>query len=99
MKIDNFWGVNSNFSSNTSKKVKKASQLGKAFVDFLDEQVKNVDKLQQDAKQAEIDFALGKIDVHEVMLKADRAALAITAANSFVNKSIEAFKELLRMQI
>jgi len=85
--------------SSQANQVKK----GEAEPDFqkiLNDAIKNVNVQQKDAIQAEDDFAAGKIsNIHDVIIRAEKAAMSLTLTMEVRNKIVDAYKEIMRMQL
>lgn len=71
-----------------------------AFNDFLKSALDNVNKLQIEADNYKMMLATGQVDsIHEVMIASEKASLALQFTLSIRNKVIEAYREIMRMQI
>jgi len=79
------------------------SNKKKMNVDFskiLSKAVEQVNELQHEASKMQEDFAAGKIDnVHEVLIAAEKADISLRLTTEIRNKIVEAYKEIMRMQI
>lgn len=72
----------------------------KTFGDFLQDSIGKVNALQQDANVAMEKLASGESkDLHETLLAVERAEIAFKAMNQVRSKVIDAYKEIMRMQI
>lgn len=70
------------------------------FKDFLLNAVDHVNKLQMEAQQTTAKLASGQIDnLHEVMIAVEKADIALQFAVQVRNKIIDAYNEVMRMQI
>ena len=70
------------------------------FLDVFNEAVKKMDSLQKEADALTLQYLAGEIDsIHEVVIAAERANLALQLAVQIRNKVIEAYQEISRMQI
>ncbi|MDR7435641.1 MAG: flagellar hook-basal body complex protein FliE [Armatimonadota bacterium] len=80
-----------------------ASSLGETLRDFvamLEEAVSAVDTLQQRADEAAKALATGQAqDVHAVMVALEQANLALQLTIQVRNKLVEAYQEIMRMQV
>ncbi|MCK8816535.1 flagellar hook-basal body complex protein FliE [Natroniella sulfidigena] len=75
-------------------------QVDNSFGDILKDSLHKVNNLQHQADQAGEDLALGKVDnVHEVMVSAQKAKTSLDLASSVTNKAVEAYKEVMRIQV
>lgn len=87
--------TNNNLSNN-----KNSSDIGDEFSQLLKNEIKSLNKTQEEAEAAMTDIATGEVkDLHQ-------AAIAITKAESSMkfmlevrNKAINAYKEITRTQI
>lgn len=74
-----------------------------AFDQLFDSAVqlyKDANILQNDAEQSEINFALGyATSVHDLAVAQQKANIALQYTVKVTNKSLEAYRELMNMQI
>lgn len=75
----------------------------KSSVDFakmLSDAVEKVNSLQKNADQMANDFALGRIsNIHDVIIEAEKASVALKLTTEVRDKIIEAYREIMRMQL
>ena len=72
------------------------SSFGETLSDFI----QNVNDLQKVSAEKTLAFATGEIqDVHEVMEASTEAGIAMSLLIEMRNKVIDAYRELMRMQI
>jgi len=72
----------------------------KTFSQMLNESMSEVNQLQKDANTAIEKLATGKNkDISETMLMVEKADIAFKAMNQIRTKVIEAYKEIMRMQV
>jgi flagellar hook-basal body complex protein FliE len=72
----------------------------KSFGDILTDALGNVNDLQQKANQASMDLATGKIeDISQVVIAAEKAAVALQLTIQVRNKMLESYQEMMRMQV
>ncbi len=77
---------------------KEDSKLG--FPQVLKEIVNNTNDLSHKAAEIAEKFAIGEItDIHDVMIAAEEAGVALELVMEIRNKLIEAYQELMRMPI
>ena len=75
---------------------KSDQSFGKLLSDALD----NVNSLQQQAAQASTDLATGKIeDVSQVVIATEKATLSLQLTIQIRNKVMDAYQEMMRMQV
>jgi len=88
----------------TEKVGRVASDNGRGreddFASTLRRALREVDSLQKEAESAALRLAAGQgEDLHDVMLKVQQAELALLLTVQVRNKIIEAYQEIMRMQI
>ncbi|MBP2635806.1 MAG: fliE [Firmicutes bacterium] len=77
-----------------------AKQPEKSFGEFLTDALNNVNQLQNDARQASLNLAAGKVeDIAEVTIAAEKATIALQLTMQVRNKAVEAYQEVMRMQV
>jgi flagellar hook-basal body complex protein FliE len=70
------------------------------FGKLLSEALDKVNHLQKDAEKASIDLAAGKIqDISQVTIASEKAAVALQLTMQVRNKVIDAYQEIMRMQV
>lgn len=76
------------------------SEPGKSFADTLKEAVSSVNELSKSSDKASQDLATGRTDnVAEVMLAAEKADIALRVMVQVRNKIIDAYNEIMKMQV
>ncbi|ACM23401.1 MULTISPECIES: flagellar hook-basal body complex protein FliE [Thermotoga] len=79
-------------------KVQKKS--GGDFSKALKEALEKVNDIQKRAEKMTDDFAQGKIsNIHEVIIEAEKASIALRLTVEVRNRIVEAYREIMRMQI
>lgn len=87
-----------NIEAGASRQIEPAGE--KNFGQVLKETLEKVNQLQADADQAMLDMAMGEdIELHEVMILATRANVALEATIAIRNKALDAYQEIMRMQV
>jgi flagellar hook-basal body complex protein FliE len=70
------------------------------FASFLKDSIDNVNQAQLQSDTATQKLANGeKIDLHEVMIISQKASVSLQATMEIRNKVIEAYQEVMRMQV
>lgn len=86
-------------SSNQNQVEKK----GKVFEDFYKtamEMIEQTNTLQKEADQIGLDFAMGKNDnIHNVIIAQEKAGIALQFTVQVHNKVLEAYNEIMRIQL
>ncbi len=96
--------INSNFSFSignelNNEKKSAASEAG-SFVDMLKNNLLDTNQSLKEADQVSEAFALGKIDnIHEVTIATENAKVALNLTLAIQKKVMEAYKEIMRLQI
>lgn len=98
--------MRSTAQSNTKKTVDTSSiggetkSSGKTFFDHVKEGVNDVNSMQHKADSMATDLASGKSqNLHEAMLSATHAELSFNLMVAIRNKALEAYQEVMRMQV
>ncbi len=88
-------GQNLNSSVQSTQKKTEAD-----FADILKNAIEKVNQIQKNAEQMSADFALGKIsNIHEVIIEAEKATIALRLTNEVRNRIVQAYQEIMRMQL
>ena len=78
----------------------KLAEGQKSFGEVLSDSLREVNQLQIDADKAIEDFATGQTkNVHETMLALNKADTAFKMTMQVKNKIVEAYQEIIRMQV
>ncbi|WP_427338626.1 flagellar hook-basal body complex protein FliE [Caloranaerobacter sp. DY30410] len=98
MEINNISKIGN--SSYVSKNISVNNNGKDSFGKFLKEALDKVNSLQIEAERYNKLLAIGQIDnIHEVMIASEKANIALQLTLSIRNKVIDAYKEIMRMQI
>lgn len=77
-----------------------AAKAGSDFGQFLTDALNQVDALQKNADAASVGLATGQIqDIHTVMIALQKASLSLNLTVETRNKLLDAYSEVMRMQI
>lgn len=75
-------------------------ELGKSFSEMLANSISDVNKLQVEANSAMERLASGKSkNLHETLLAVEKAEIAFKTMNQIRQKVLDAYKEVMRMQM
>jgi flagellar hook-basal body complex protein FliE len=71
--------------------------LGAQFADAL----RDARALEKNAETASVQFAAGdpSVGIHEVVIAAEKASVALRYATTLKNKAVEAYRELMNTQV
>lgn len=77
-----------------------ADSAGKSFADTLKDAVNTTNQLQKESDVKMQELATGKNhNIHEVMLSAEKADISLRLMVQVRNKIIEAYQEVMKMQV
>lgn len=80
--------------------LEESSESSQTFGDFLAHSISKVNALQQDADVAMQRLASGDSkNMHETLILAEKAEIAFKQMNQVRMKVIDAYKEIMRMQV
>ena len=72
----------------------------KPFGEFLADALRDVNALQKQSEKLNADLAAGKVnDLSEVVVAGEKASIAIQLTTQMRNKAVEAYQEIMRMQV
>ena len=92
--------ISDQFSHVEMPGIDQTGEGAKTFGDFLQDSIGKVNAMQNDANVAMEKLASGESkDLHETLLAVERAEIAFKAMNQVRSKVIDAYKEIMRMQI
>ncbi len=70
------------------------------FMDFLNNAIQETNRLQLESERLNEAFAMGKKDnLHQVMIAAEKADIALQFTIQIRNKILEAYQEIMRMPV
>ncbi|MCF8107127.1 MAG: flagellar hook-basal body complex protein FliE [Desulfohalobiaceae bacterium] len=79
-----------------AEKTEGEQSLSSAFVKIFEETAQNIQKADQAVLQAN---SGGKADLHEVMIAMEKADISLRLLVQVRNKAVDAYKEIMRMQV
>ena len=80
--------------------VGETSEAGKTFGEFLQESISKVNSIQQEANVAMEKLASGESqNLHETLLAVEKADIAFRTMNQVRTKVLDAYREIMKMQI
>lgn len=78
----------------------QAAPEGTSFQQFFSEALGEVNQLQLQSQQASLKLAAGQIqDLAEVTIAAEKASVALQLTMQVRNKAVDAYQEIMRMQV
>lgn len=101
MKIENgLLNINTISSISNSSKTEKLQHSEAAFGDFLKKALDQVNKLNIEGEEMTKKLVTGEIeDIHQVMIATEKASIALQFTIQVRNKLVEAYQEIMRMQM
>lgn len=84
----------------TSQKTLSASETQKSFSSFLKDSIEKVNQSQIESDKLTEKLALGRdVDLHQVMIASQKASISLQLTLEIRNKAVEAYQEMMRMQV
>ncbi len=99
MSINNIDGLKSIISVGNAKNQQTQKQV-EGFGDFLKEAINKVNSAQIQAEEMVSNFTVGNdVQLHQVIIATEKASLALQLTMQIRNKAIDAYQEIMRMQV
>lgn len=88
-------------SSSAISNVNKNTEVeNKSFGEFLAESLNEVNDLQLKSRDASMNLAAGRVDdISQVVIAGEKAGIALQLTMQVRNKVVEAYQEVMRMQV
>lgn len=84
----------------TAASVGAVGATGSSFAATLNSSLENVQRLQANASDLAVQAATGDLeDVHDYMIAAAKSSMATEVTVAIRNKALEAFNDIMRMQV
>jgi flagellar hook-basal body complex protein FliE len=100
MAVNNITGMNFLSLSKDSLLGKKEDTVNTSFMDFLKTEVQKTDVMIKESDLISEAFAAGNTDnLHQVLLAAEKASISLQYIMQIRNKVMDAYNEIMRMQI
>jgi len=92
--------INPTNSNNEQTSNTDETQGISSFGDFLKNELNKVNDIQQQAAVAEQNLATGQVqDIHSVTIAVEKSELALQLTLAIRNKIMDAYAEIMRMQV
>ncbi|WP_394232535.1 flagellar hook-basal body complex protein FliE [Niallia oryzisoli] len=76
------------------------AQAQKSFSSFLKDSIEKVNQAQVESDKLTEKLALGQnVDLHQVMIASQKASITMQMTLEIRNKAVEAYQEMMRMQV
>jgi flagellar hook-basal body complex protein FliE len=96
MNITGIQSGNSLLALNKSQSSSNSSSFG----DMLNQYIQQADDTVKDFETKSVSLAKGdNIDLHEVTIAAQKASIAVQLTTEIRDKAVEAYQEIMRMQV
>jgi flagellar hook-basal body complex protein FliE len=83
-----------------NKSLQKEQTEGTSFRELLMQALNNVDQLEKESDAITNDFIAGKTDsIHSVLIAAEKASLSLDMVIEVRNRVLDAYNEIMRMQV
>lgn len=83
-----------------ASKLKNNEGKSATFIDFLNNAINKANDLLIQSERLSDEFAAGKTDnIHQVLIAAEKADIALQFTMQIRNKIMDAYNEIMRMQI
>lgn len=92
--------LTTHLKSLTQPKTAPSQQIGQKFAEALKSSVSAVNQAQITADRAAEQIAAGETkNLHEAMIRLEEADISLRMMVQFRNKAVEAYQEIMRMQV
>jgi len=82
------------------KNLQAEQAAGSSFREFLNQALQNVSQLEKESDTITNDFISGKTDsIHSVLIASEKASIAMDLVLEVRNKVLDAYSEIMRMQV
>lgn len=84
----------------TTESTATPSEVQKSFSSFLKDSIEKVNQTQIESDKMTEKLALGQdVDLHQVMIASQKASVTMQLTLEVRNKAVEAYQEMMRMQV
>ena len=100
MEINNISQLNSMKLNSINSISEEKSENTVSFATFLNESLEKVSSLEKESQDYTLKLATGELEnIHEAMIAAEKADVALQLTMKIRNKILDAYNEIMRMQI
>lgn len=83
-----------------SQSMKTPAEAQNMFKKALSEAIEKVNRAQHESDEMTVKLATGEVeDLHDVMIAAEKASFMLQTTVEIRNKALEAYQEIMRMQV
>ncbi|MBB3109387.1 flagellar hook-basal body complex protein FliE [Paenibacillus phyllosphaerae] len=83
----------------TEMKDKTPAEMTQTFGDFLQNAINNVSNQEKNVHAVTDKYMVGQADISQVMIASSQAELSLSLTSQVRNKVVEAYQEIMRMQL
>jgi flagellar hook-basal body complex protein FliE len=84
----------------TEKKTQSVSNGGATFESMLNKYINNADSAVKESEGMALSLAKGDaVNLHDVTIAAQKASIAVSLTTTVRDKAVEAYQEIMRMQV
>lgn len=100
MEINGFSPVSATLPSTGTPKTDTAAESQQKFANFLEDSLNNVMKAEAESNALTTRAINGEnVDIHQVMAAAQRSGITVQLTLEVRNKAVEAYQEMMRIQM
>ncbi len=100
MEINNISQLNSMKLNSINSISEEKPENTVSFATFLNESLEKVSSLEKESQDYTLKLATGELEnIHEAMIAAEKADVALQLTMKIRNKILDAYNEIMRMQI
>jgi flagellar hook-basal body complex protein FliE len=98
MNINSIQAINN--SIGLERKAQSVSSNGPSFESMLNKYINQADSAVKDSESMAISLAKGDaVNLHDVTIAAQKASIAVSLTTTVRDKAVEAYQDIMRMQI
>ena len=97
--IQGLTGVGSLLNATVGENRKTPAETMENFGEYLKQAIDSVAQQEETVARTTEQFILGNVDVSELMIVSEQAKLSLQLTAQIRNKVIEAYQEIMRMQV
>lgn len=83
----------------TNQPVESKADIIKSFGEFMSEALNNVASQEVDVHKKNDQYLAGQIDATELLIASSQSQLSLQLTSTIRNKAVEAYQEIMRIQI
>lgn len=84
---------------NTNQPVESKAEIIKSFGEFMSEALESVAAQEADVHRKNDQYLAGQIDATELLIASSQSQLSLQLTSTIRNKAVEAYQEIMRIQV